>query len=392
MRPGSPRPAAVSVAEGDRVFLFSFNYPPHDGGVSRLCAELVLGLQRRAIGVRVLSQREDGAGSSIPQVPERRVTARRPWRELAALLALRRSGPHGAVICGRWYPEGLLATIAGVRPRVILAHGLELRPTRELWRRRSWHWLMQFVLRRASLVVANSEYTASIVRGVAPGDRVTALPLGVDHRRFCPGDRLAARRRLGLPKDKLVIVTVARLLLHKGHRLVFQALASMPAPIRERFVYLVVGQGRDFEALQKSADGLGLKGVVRWLGYVREADLPEIYRSADLFVLCSRDDRERPEIEGFGLAFLEAQACGIPVTGTRTGGIADAIAERQGGWLIDQDDDGALTALLAHLAEAPDHFCRMGQIARQRVEQGCTWEHYTDRLLQIMAKRGICIG
>jgi phosphatidyl-myo-inositol dimannoside synthase len=375
--------------EKRRVLFFSFNYPPHGGGVSRLCLELVSGLQRKGADVRVLSERRNDAGSCIPAAPEERVTALRPWRELAAFGKLRRADPSAVVVCGLWYPEGLLATLAGASPRVILAHGLELRPTRARWRRRFWHWLLQLVLRQARLVVANSNYTAGLVR--ARGLVAAALPLGVDHRRFCPGDRQAARRRLNLPDDKRVIVTVSRILLHKGHRLVFQALAALPEPVRTRIVYMIAGQGRDMPRLQHEAEALGLGGVVHWLGYVPEADLAELYRSANLFVLCSREDPERPEVEGFGLALLEAQACGTPVVGTYTGGIPDAVLESRGGWLIDQDDAGALAAILAHLVEAPGEFERMGRIARERVEQECTWEHYVERLVRTLGLHGIYI-
>jgi phosphatidylinositol alpha-1,6-mannosyltransferase len=217
------------------------------------------------------------------------------------------------------------------------------------------------------------------------------LPLGVDHRRFCPGDRQAARHRLNVPDDKRVIVTTSRILLYKGHRLVFEALAALPEPVRNSFVYLIAGQGRDTSRLQHDAEALGLGGLVRWLGYVSEADLPQLYRSADLFALCTREDPDQPDVEGFGLAFLEAQACGIPVVGTRTGGIPDAVSEGQGGWLIDQDDPEALTAILARLVEDPEDFRQMGQAARQRVESECTWEHYIDLLVNTLQTRGILI-
>ena len=373
------------------VLLFSFNYAPQDGGVSRLCAELVSGLQRKGVDIRVLSQRRSGAGADIPPAPEQRVTMRRPWRELSAFGALRGADPVAAVICGLWYPEGLLATFAGMRPLVILAHGLELRPTRAVWRRRLWRLLMQLVLRRASLVVANSHYTADLVRTSAPGTIVAALPLGVDHRRFCPGDRQAARRQLNIPDGKCVIVTTSRIVLYKGHRLVFQGLAALPEAVRNTFIYLIAGQGRDMAQLQYEAQALGLERVVRWLGYVAEADLPELYRSADLFVLCTRDDPAQPDVEGFGLAFLEAQSCGVPVVGTRTGGIPDAVADGEGGWLIDQDDVGALSAILARLLEDPENFRRMGHAARQRVKREFTWEHYMDRFVYVLQTRGVPI-
>lgn len=389
---GSPAQRAAAPGAGERALVFSFNYPPLDGGISRLCAELVSGLHRRGIGVEVLSQRRAAAGSDVPPVPTVRVPMLRPWRELAAWRQLRSRDPVKPAICGVWYPEGLLATLAGVRPLVVLAHGLELNPTRQRWRRGLWRWLLRLVLGRAALVVANSRYTADLARRVAPGARLVALPLGVNHRRFCPGNRRSARRRLALPEDKRVIVTVSRIIANKGHRLVLTALASMPEDHRAQLVYLVAGQGPDRQLLEREADNLGLGSVVRWLGYVAEADLPQLYHSADLFVLCTRQDRGHAEVEGFGLAFLEAQACGIPVVGTRTGGIPDAVEEDRGGWLIDQDDVGALTAILSRLVASPAVFGRMGLEARQRVEREYTWDHYTERFIETLDRRAIPIG
>jgi phosphatidyl-myo-inositol dimannoside synthase len=389
LRSESAAELAAGVMASGRALLFCFNYPPQDGGVARLCAELVTGLQRKGVAVEVLSQQRDKPGSQVPDAPEQRVTMRRPGRELQALRSLRRVARGTAVICGIWYPEALLASLAGVRPLVVLAHGVELNPTRSRWRRRAWRWMMRRVLRNATLVVANSRYTAELVERFAPGAQVTALPLGVDHRRFCPGDRAAARRSLGIPEDRHVILTVARVVAHKGHRLVLRALAALPDAHRAGFVYLIAGRGRDMPALRQEAARLGLEGVVRWLGYVPETDLPDLYRSADLFALCTREAPDEPDVEGFGLAFLEAQACGTPVVGTRTGGIADAVREGRGGWLIDQNDVMALQEILSSLADNPAELREMGRIARQRVESECTWDHYIDRFVEALSVRRI---
>jgi phosphatidyl-myo-inositol dimannoside synthase len=381
----------AGVLPSGRALLFCFSYPPLDGGISRLCAELVAGLQRKGVAMEVLSQQRDATGSEIPKAPERRVTMHRPRRELQAFRSLLRVDRSTAVICGIWYPEGLLASLAGLRPLVVLAHGLELNPTRGRWRRRAWRWMMRRVLRNATLIVANSRYTAKLVDRFAPGARVTAVPLGVDHRRFCPGDRAAARRCLAIPEDKHVILTVARVVAHKGHRLVFRALAAMSDCRRADFLYLVAGRGRDMPALQQEAASLGLDRVVRWLGYVPEADLPDLYRSADLFALCTREERDEPDVEGFGLAFLEAQACGIPVVGTRTGGIADAVQDGRGGWLIGQDDVGGLEKILASVAVDPEGIRDMGRVARQRIESEATWDHYIDRFIAALAMHGVAL-
>src|SRR5262249_42471042 len=146
----------------------------------------------------------------------------------------------------------------------------------------------------------------------------------------------------------------------------------------ERFVYLIAGRGPDMAALRTLAETLRVAPRVRWLGYVPEEDLPELYRASDLFLLCSRETASRQEVEGFGLAFLDAQACGVPALGTRTGGIPDAIKEGEGGWLIAQDDVPALSAVLSHLVESPEVFAEEGRKARARVEREGTWQHYLE--------------
>ncbi len=122
------------------MILHSFDYPPMDGGIARLCGEIAAGLRRRGREVEVVTQAgESGAGSRVPELAETRVTAQRPWREWQALRRLRGSvGGDSPVICGTWYPEGLLAMLAGVRPIVILAHGNELLPVASRWRRATW--------------------------------------------------------------------------------------------------------------------------------------------------------------------------------------------------------------------------------------------------------------
>jgi phosphatidylinositol alpha-1,6-mannosyltransferase len=222
-----------------------------------------------------------------------------------------------------------------------------------------WQLLQRWICESANLVVANSEYTRLLVLRSSPKAKVVAIPLGVDHKRFTPEGRENARERLGVA-GKLVLSSVSRLHAYKGHETVLRALAQLPEMVRRRFVYLVAGKGPYELALRSEADRLGLGSTMRWLGFVPEEDLPELYRASDLFVLCTRETTDQQEVEGFGMVFLEAQACGTPVVGTRTGGIPDAVREGEGGWLIDQDDATALARVLAQLAVDPAPFRAAG--------------------------------
>jgi GT2 family glycosyltransferase len=244
------------------------------------------------------------------------------------------------------------------------------------------------VLERASLVIANSDYTKDLVTRAAPQAHVEAIPLGVDIHRFAAADRESAKTKFGVA-GKRVLCTVSRIESYKAHDTVLRAISKLEADEREQFVYLIVGSGPHEQELRKVADALGIGSLVRWIGFISEEDLPEVYSASDLFVLCTRHALEERAVEGFGLVFLEAQACGTPVVGSRTGGIPDAIREGQGGWLVAQDDTAALRNILSELVRHPDLFLLAGKQARDRVVRECSWEHYGERFALALRKAGI---
>jgi phosphatidyl-myo-inositol dimannoside synthase len=370
-------------SNANEVLLFAFEYPPVSGGISRLCAEIGKGLRNDQTRVSVLTQ-ESADEIPSPLLPETRVDRKRPFREWKAFRWLQKFKHNAAagkpmVVCGIWYPEGLIAYLAGIRPLVILAHGAELLPPVSRWRRRLWNVIQRCVLESADLVIANSDYTKRLALRAAPEAIVHAIPLVVDAERFAPADRAAAKDKFGV-SGKTVLCTVSRLQPYKGHDVVLRAIANLAPDEREKIVYLIAGRGSHEQALKELAAKLGINQQVRWLGFVAEANLPEIYCASDLFVLCTREVPHEQAVEGFGLVFLEAQASGVPVVGTKTGGIPEAIKDGEGGWLIEQDDCKKLTGILRQLVLSPEVFRKAGMQARQRILRECTWKSYNDDL------------
>jgi len=370
----------------ERLLLFAFEYPPCYGGISRLCGILGATFAQHGIDAQVLTEARGEPRRALPSVV--RLPSRRPMREWRAFQWLRQHAENRPVLCGVWYPEGLIAYLAGRRPLIILAHGAELLPPASRWRRVTWNALQRRVLESADLVIANSDYTRRLVEQVAPKARAQAIPLAVDTERFSPGDRDSAKAKLEV-SGKTVLSTVSRICRYKGHEMMLEALAKLPAPERERLVYLIVGTGPYEQELRKRAWELGVETQVRWLGFVAENDLPEIYRASDLFVLCTRDAPEERAVEGFGLVFLEASACGAAVVGTRTGGIPDAVTEGEGGWLIQQDDIDALTEVIRNLVHCPQVFHEAGRRGQRRVLRECKWATYMQRFASALQSAGI---
>jgi phosphatidylinositol alpha-1,6-mannosyltransferase len=381
----------MSTVGSNEVFLFAFEYPPVSGGISRLCAGIGHTLAKRRAHAHVLTQEGKNAGPDS-DLPNTRVDARRPLREWRAFQWLRETNRGQATgqtaVCGIWYPEGLITYLAGVRPLVILAHGAELLPPLDRWRRPLWSLLQRRVLESAGLVIANSEYTRQLVAASAPKARVEVIPPAVDTERFATGNRAKAKRRFDVA-GKVVLSTVARIHHYKAHDTILRALAQLPEAERENMVYLIVGSGPHEADLRALAAELGLDRYLRWLGFVPEQDLAQVYWASDLFVLCTRDAPAERSVEGFGLVFLEAQACGTPVVGSRTGGIPSAIREGEGGWLIEPDDSDALCGIFRRLVRSPESFRKAGQKARRRILRESTWQHYGERFTSALESAGI---
>jgi len=373
------------------MLVFSLDYPPNDGGIARLSAEIVKGLVARDYPIRVLSREYKGMDKPAIDdlVSTKRLTSKRPLCELIALVDLYRMAKETICISGIWYPDGLLVQLGGLQNHVVLAHSAELYPPRQKWRQPLWRYLKRVVLENAKVVIANSHFTADFVKQVAPRAKVIPVPLAVDQKEFCPQDRTIARAKWEIDNDKIVLCTVSRIQRFKGHETVLEAISNLPSEIREQFVYLVGGKGPDLEFLKGQARQLGIEHLVQWLGFVADDELPTLYSAADLFILATRDVPEKRSVEGFGLAYLEAQSCGVPVVGTNTGGIPDAISHGDGGWLIKQDDVQDLTRIFTDLYNKPEDFRAMGIKARERVEREFTWEHYLNRFIAALAEEGI---
>lgn len=369
------------------ISALSYDYPPNDGGISRLMAELVIGMHRRGEDVRVLTLRSDETGGLVrPDIPTAEV-AQRGWRrDLAALRFILAQPANARLLASVWNPEATLVWLARrSRSLWILAHGNEVMPYPTGLGHAFKRWLRRRVLASAQLVICNSHYTERLVLAACPQARTVTIPLGVDATRFDAGvDSIAARASFGLPQDRRIVLSVSRLSPYKGHDTVLRAIAALPLDARNQVHYAIAGRGAHLDSLRALATYLGIAAQVQWLGYVAEDALPRLYASADLFVLCTREDSRERGVEGFGLAFLEAQAAGVPVLGTMAGGIPDAVVEGRGGWLVAQDDVDAVCAKIAALVAGDPAFVDQGRLGRLRAHGECGWDVYIDKVCGAM--------
>jgi phosphatidylinositol alpha-1,6-mannosyltransferase len=217
---------------------------------------------------------------------------------------------------------------------------------------------MRFVFARADHVVANSTFVAERVRrmGLAQGPLVV-WP-GVDERPSEPA-----------PSATPSVVFVGRLIPRKG----VDRLIDACALVRDRRLALwIVGDGPQRAALEALAFERGLAGRVRFLGAADDAARDRALAQAWCFAMPAR--AEGGDVEGFGIAYLEAAMAGLPSIGGRGSGADDAIVDGETGLLVDGTDVAAIAAAIERLIDDRAAAAAMGAAARARALRSFSWQ------------------
>ena len=266
-------------------------------------------------------------------------------------------------------------------PFVVYAYGNEiLEAERSLWEKpRAALW-------RADAVIAVSRYTGEMLERLGvESDRIAIVHPGCDADHFRPRapDRALWDRLLGGRPAGRVILTVGTLVARKGQDSVIRALPAL----RERVgdvTYVIVGLGPYQPELERLASALGVREHVVFAGRVPDRSLPEYYSRCDVFVMPSRDQHDTSDVEGFGMVYLEANACGRPVVGGASGGIADAVVDGVTGFLVEPHDGVGLVDVLARLLSDPALAERLGRAGRDRVVRQFSWTGTAERVQAII--------
>lgn len=238
------------------------------------------------------------------------------------------------VFCGHVYLSPLVALycIPLRVPYTVLTYGKEV-----------WDPLppqLRLALRQASQIWTISRYTrdrACAANQLLP-DQFRLLPCCVDGDRFSPGLKSAALLEHYRLTGAMVLLTVARLWAgdrYKGVDVTIRALAAI-AQVIPTVKYLVIGRGDDQPRLAALAQALQVADRVVFAGFVPSVDLPDHYRLADGYVM--------PSQEGFGVVYLEAMACGVPVLAGNADGSADPLQDGLLGWRVDSSSPAAVAS------------------------------------------------
>ncbi len=281
-------------------------------------------------------------------------------------------------------PLGLLSASlkrAGVKKTVALTHG------HEVW----WAKVFPFnlALRRIGSTVDSLTYLGDFTQSAisralskkATKQMVKIAP-GIDVEHFSPQDSSSLRRELGIDSKK-VIVSVGRLVHRKGQDHLIEAMPEILKNVPDAHL-LMVGQGPYLEHLAKLVAIHKVENHVSFIGRIQYAELPRFICAGDLFAMPSRSRLAGLEVEGLGIVYLEASACGLPVVAGNSGGAPDAVVEGVTGLVVDGTNNGQIAAAIISLLNDPQRAQTMGAAGRQWIIENWRWELWSTRFNHLL--------
>ena len=382
--------------------LLTYDFPPMGGGIARWMAEIALRYPPGALIVSTGSmEHSEAADRRYPNRVDRLAIPARRLKNLQGLVQWSRRvttlvAEHqaGFIWCGNLRPAAYPAKWAHERsgiPYGIIVYGGDLLALRiNYLESRIKRVAAKALLGTADVLVACSRWThdlaCEVLREVGLAERtgrVRVVPLGTDPEVFRPGlDPAPLIADQALPAGRWLL-TVARLVPHKGMDTTIRALALL-APRYPDLRYAIAGQGPERAALEQLARSEGVADRVRFLSGLDDDFLPLAYALASVYVGASRQTAR--DVEGFGIALLEAQAAGIPVVAGQSGGIPDAVQDGVTGLLTDPEDPGGVAAAVAGLLDDPARARQFGAAGRAAVEQFFNWSRVVDDLRAVSAE------
>lgn len=302
-------------------------------------------------------------------------------RNLARII--KESDIHVAAF-GAAAPLGLLSASmkrAGIRKTVALTHG------HEVW----WAKVFPFnlALRRIGTTVDSltflGEFTQQAISRAlsktAAAHMVKIAP-GIDVDHFIPQDASQLRKELKL-ENKRVIVSVGRLVHRKGQDHLIQSLPEILKSVPDAHV-LMVGQGPYLSHLKKLVARHNVADHVSFIGRIQYAQLPQYICAGDVFAMPSRSRFFGLEVEGLGIVYLEASACGLPVIAGSSGGAPDAVLNGVTGFVVDGQNNQEIAAAAIRLLGDLDGAKTMGAAGREWIIENWRWEIWSQHFNKLL--------
>ena len=376
----------------EKILFVTNDFGPRAGGIETFIIGLIERLPKNTVTVYTSAQNDTQAYDrswldeyGVLVIRDRaRVLLPTPRVARAIRLVSKNSGIEIGVF-GAAAPLGLLAPslrASGVKHIVALTHG------HEVW----WAKVFPFslalskIVRSVDVLTHLGNFTKNEISQSLNSESAHSmqkLAPGIDTSHFAPiPSSSLLRNELGLSSAK-VIVSVGRLVHRKGQDRLIQALPTIRQKIPNAHL-LLVGEGPYRKKLEALAHKCGVSDAVTFIGRVQYSDLPRYICVGDIFAMPCRSRFAGLEVEGLGIVYLEASACGLPVIAGNSGGAPDAVLDGISGMVVDGENLAAISKAVVDLLSNPEKAHHMGIAGRKWIIEEWSWDRWAKRFWEIL--------
>ena len=375
-----------------KILCITNDFGPRAGGIETFIIGLIERLPKHSVIVYTSSQEGSGPFDAawfenygVEVIRDKSTILLPTLRVGAAVRKIARERSISTVFFGAAAPLGLLSQglrRAGVQRIVALTHG------HEVWWAKLWpfSWAIRRIGSGTDHLTYLGSYTQSqISRALTKDARSSMVKIapGIDTDHFAPQpDAAALRADLGLTEKK-VIVSVGRLVHRKGQDTLVEALPKILDSIPNAHL-IFIGEGPYKDYLVKRAQELSVTEAITFIGRIQYSDLPRYICVGDIFAMPSRSRLAGLEVEGLGIVYLEASACGLAVIGGKSGGAPDAVLEGETGYAVDGTSAHEVADAAIRLLSNPELAGKMGARGRQWIIDEWRWEIWARKFAALL--------
>ncbi len=292
------------------------------------------------------------------------------------------------IIVGHILPLGTVACVisrfANIKYSVVL-HGMDLAFALKNNRKKR---VAKKILNNADNIICMNGYTARIVNdalGNGDGEKIKVVNPGVEAKKkgrekTKRQDELKNKYNL---KNKIVLLSVGRLVKRKGFDKVLESLPSV-LRIAPNLFYVILGNGPEIENLKLKIENLGLRENTALITGADDEEKNIWYETSDIFIMPSRNIDG--DFEGFGIVYLEANLAGKPVIAGDSGGIGDAVKDGVNGLLVNPENAEEIKRAIIKLAKDKELREKMGERGRERAIKEFNWEGQVSKIYNLIVK------
>ena len=377
-----------------KILCITNDFGPRAGGIETFVIGLIERLPKNSVVVYTSSQPDSAAfdrawmeNYGVLVIRDKSKVLLPTPRVASAVRKILRRESISTVFFGAAAPLGLLSQglrRAGAERIVALTHG------HEVWWAKVWPF--SWAMRRIGSGVDNLTYLGDFTRSQisraltdSAANAMVKIAPGIDTDHFAPrADAQTLRAELGL-SEKKVIVSVGRLVHRKGQDTLVESMPQILSQVPDAHL-LFIGEGPYKDYLVKRAAELKVSDAITFIGRIQYAELPRYICVGDIFAMPSRSRLAGLEVEGLGIVYLEASACGLAVVGGKSGGAPDAVLEGETGFAVDGTSAQAVAEAVITLLKNPERASQMGARGRQWIIDEWRWEIWSKKFAQLLTQ------